>query len=79
MGTNGSTRNSGPGIILYCVDPPAYRLLRAWAALHAYTFRLIVTTPGPTRARNIRYREIVAEAPPDQDILVTTGMRASRH
>lgn len=67
-----------PRIIVYCVEPAAYRLVRAWAERHSYTLRLIVTTPGPARARaNARYREILAEAPAEQDILVTTRMRRS--
>ncbi|MDB5057547.1 MAG: Methionyl-tRNA formyltransferase [Chloroflexi bacterium] len=72
---NGAKRPAGPRIVLYCVEPNAYRLLRAWAERSGFTFRLIVTTPGPARARNVIYRDIIAEAPPDQDILVTTGMR----
>jgi methionyl-tRNA formyltransferase len=75
METVGAGQGSGPRIILYCVAPDAYRLLRAWADRRGYRFRLIVTTPGPARARNPMYREIIAEAPPEQDILVTTGMR----
>jgi methionyl-tRNA formyltransferase len=65
----------GPRIVLYCVSPDAYRLLRDWAARAGYSFRLIVTTPGPARARTTMYREIIAEAPPDQDFLITTRMR----
>lgn len=65
----------GPRIVLYCVDPPAYRLLRAWAERQGYAFLLLVTTPGPPRARSTVYREIIAEAPPGQDILISTGMR----
>lgn len=65
----------GPRIVLYCVDPPAYRLLRAWAERQGYAFVLLVTTPGPPRARSTVYREIVAEAPSGQDILISTGMR----
>jgi methionyl-tRNA formyltransferase len=72
---NGAKQPAGPRIVLYCVEPNAYRLLRAWAERSGFTFRLIVTTPGPARARNVMYRDIIAETPPDQDILVTTGMR----
>ncbi|HWE63972.1 MAG TPA: formyltransferase family protein, partial [Chloroflexota bacterium] len=72
--TNGSHANS-PRIVLYCVAPPAYRLLRDWAARTGYGFRLIVTTPGPRRARTGAYRAIIAEAPAEQDILITTHMR----
>jgi methionyl-tRNA formyltransferase len=68
-------RAAGPRIILYCVAPDAYRLLSAWADRRGFAFTLIVTTPGPTRARNPLYRTIVAEAPASQDILVTTHMR----
>ena len=64
-----------PRIVLYCVDPPAYRLLRVWAERQGYAFVLLVTTPGPPRARSIVYREIIAEAPTGQDILISTGMR----
>ena len=65
----------GPRIVLYCVDPPAYRLLRTWAERQGYAFLLLVTTPGPPRARSTVYREIIAEAPPGQDILISTRMR----
>jgi methionyl-tRNA formyltransferase len=64
-----------PRIVLFCVAPGAYRLLRDWAARAGYSFRLIVTTPGPTRARTTMYREIIAEAPADQDFLITTRFR----
>ncbi len=64
-----------PRIILYCVAPPAYQLLRDWAARTGYDFCLIVTTPGPIRARTGAYRAIINEAPAEQDILITTRMR----
>jgi methionyl-tRNA formyltransferase len=61
--------------VLFCVAPGAYRLLRDWAVGAGYSFRLIVTTPGPSRARTTMYREIIAEAPADQDFLITTRFR----
>ncbi len=69
----GSTEQ--PRIVVYCVEPFAYRLLRTWADGRGYPFALLVTSPGPKRARSTGYREIIAAAPPEQDILVTTDMR----
>lgn len=62
-------------VIFYCVEPGAYHLLRMWAERQAHKVALVVTTPGPARARSGGYREIIAQAPPNQDILVTTGMK----
>ncbi|HVC30818.1 MAG TPA: formyltransferase family protein [Steroidobacteraceae bacterium] len=36
---------------------------------------LVITTPGPAVRRSSVYREIVAVAPPEQDVLVTTRLR----
>jgi methionyl-tRNA formyltransferase len=70
-------RTERPRIVVYCVEPFAYRLLRTWAEGRGYRFALIVTSPGPKRARSVGYREIIAAAPPEQDILVTTDMRGT--
>jgi methionyl-tRNA formyltransferase len=49
-----------------------YDLAMSWAARHGYSFKLVVTSPGPAAVRSTEYQKIVAAAPPDQDILVTT-------
>lgn len=67
--------SGGARLILYCVEPLAYALIRRWAAHAGHHLTLIVTSPGPKRARSTGYRAIIAQAPPEQDILVTTGMR----
>ena len=67
--------SDGARLILYCVNPHAYELVRHWAERAGHHLSLIVTSPGPKRARSTGYRQIIAQAPPEQDLLVTTGMR----
>ena len=73
--TTAAERNSGARVILYCVESAAYQLLSAWAAREHHSVVLVVTTPGRPDHRNTMYRDVVALAPPEQDVLVTTGMR----
>lgn len=74
MDDRSATPTNRPRIVVYTVNPLAYRLLRSWSERHEYEFALVVTSPGPKRARSTGYREIIAESPPQQDILVTTAM-----
>ncbi len=70
-----SAAPDGARLILFCVNPEAYGVVRLWAERAGHRLVLIVTSPGPKRARSTGYRAIIAQAPPAQDILVTTGMR----
>lgn len=65
----------GLKVIAYCVLPPAYQMVRAWAERNGHRLVLVVTTPGPPARRSTGYREIVTASPPEQDILVTTRPR----
>jgi methionyl-tRNA formyltransferase len=65
----------GLRVVLFCVLPPVYGMLREWTARHNHNVRLVVTTPGPSTRRSAGYREIVAMSPPEQDILVSTHPR----
>jgi methionyl-tRNA formyltransferase len=65
----------GLKLVLFSVLGPAYGLLREWAARHQHRIQLVVTTPGPTMRRSTTYRDVVANSPPEQDILITTRMK----
>lgn len=54
---------------------PAYQLVANWVQRHGHRLLLVVTTPGPTTRRTEGYQAIVAAAPPDQEVLVTTRMK----
>lgn len=64
-----------PRIAAFHVEPDAYRLVRDWAAERGYDIVLLVTTPGPKPRTYLGYQEIVASAPANQDILVTTRFK----
>ncbi len=66
---------TGLRVITFNVLPVAYDLVARWAARHGHRIVLIVTTPGPPARRSTSYRGIVAQAPPETDILVTTRPR----
>ena len=67
---------TGARVVALVVEPIAYRVVAEWAARHGHRLALIVTTPGPPRARGARdYLDLVEGLPPGQDILVTTRMR----
>lgn len=55
--------------------PPAFQMVQQWAAQAGHTIVLTVTTPGPPSRRSESYKQIVASAPPERDILVTTRLR----
>ena len=52
-----------------------FQIVQRWAAQAGHTVVLAVTTPGPTTRRTTSYKEILATASPDLDILVTTRLR----
>ena len=62
-------------VVTFNVLPVAYKNVARWAALHGHRIVLIVTTPGPPARRSTSYRDVVAQAPPETDILVTTRPR----
>lgn len=66
---------TGLRVITFNVLPVAYELVARWAARHDHRIVLVVTTPGPPARRSISYRGVVALAPPETDILVTTRPR----
>jgi methionyl-tRNA formyltransferase len=55
--------------------PPLFHLVQQWAAQAGHTIVLTVTTPGPRSRRSEGYKQIVASAPPDREVLVTTRLR----
>lgn len=63
-----------PRIITCNVEPAAYELVAAWAERRGYHIVLMVTTPGPAPRTYTGHQEIVASAPHNQDILVTTKL-----
>lgn len=71
--TSGS--RTGLRIVAFHNRLPAYRVAAAWAERAGHTLALVVTTPGPTTRRTALYRDILATAPPGQDVLVTTRLR----
>lgn len=62
-------------IVAFNVLPLAYQLIARWAQGQGHTLALVVTTPGPPTYRTPSYRDLVAQAPPEQDVLVTTRPR----
>jgi methionyl-tRNA formyltransferase len=62
----------GLRVVAFSVLPPAYGIIREWAARNEHRLTLLVTTPGPTARRSTTYRDVIAMAPPEQEILVTT-------
>lgn len=67
--------NTGLRIVAFHNLQPAYRIAAAWAERMGHTLSLVVTTPGPSTRRTTLYRNILATAPPEQDVLVTTRLR----
>ena len=67
---------NGLRVVTFNVFPAAYELVAAWASRHGHRLVLLVTSPGPQGARyGVGHRELIAAAPPEQDILVTIRMR----
>jgi len=66
---------TGLRIVAFHNLQPAYRIAAAWAERMGHTLSLVVTTPGPSTRRTTIYRNILATAPPVQDVLVTTRLR----
>lgn len=62
-------------IVTFNVLPIAYSVVTRWAAQAGHKIVLVVTTPGPSTRRTPTYRNIVNNAPPEVDILVTTRLR----
>jgi methionyl-tRNA formyltransferase len=62
-------------IVTFNNFPPAFQMTRQWLAQAGHQQILTVTTPGPTTRRSEGYKEIVASAPPELDVLVTTRLR----
>jgi methionyl-tRNA formyltransferase len=66
----------GLKIVSFNVRPAfGYGMVAAWAQRHGHTIALLVTTPGPPTRRSDSYREVVAMAPPEQEIVITTRPR----
>ena len=70
-----SDQPRGLRVVTFNVLPVAYESVARWAARHGHRIVLIVTTPGPPARRSTSYRGVVAQAPPETDILVTTRPR----
>ena len=66
---------TGLRIVTFNVLPPAYLMIARWAEQTGNKLVLVVTTPGPPTRRMPMYTGVVAGAPPEQDILVTTRLR----
>ncbi len=71
-----SATGDGARIVALVVEPIAYRVVADWAARGGHRLVLLVTTPGPARARADRdYLDVIGGLPPGQDVLVTSRMR----
>lgn len=68
-------RASGLRVVAFSVLPMAYSLIRSWAEAHGHEIVLLVTSPGPLSDRSEAYHRIISQAPPGQEILVTTRPR----
>ncbi len=66
---------TGLRVVTFNVLPVAYDLVARWAERHGHRIVLVVTTPGPPARRSTSYRGVVANVPPETDILVTTRPR----
>lgn len=77
MGPAGRGRGGGGPlrIVAFNVEPAAFRLVTGWARGRGHAVPLVVTTPGPPPRTYLGHRQIVAEAPPGQDVLVTTKLK----
>ena len=62
-------------IVTFNFLPLAYDLVTGWIRQNGHKHILAVTTPGPTTRPTPSYQGIVAKAPRDVDILVTTRLR----
>ena len=62
-------------IVTFNVLPFAFDIVTRWAAQAGHRLVLTVTTPGPTSRRGKSYQQIVTNAPPELDVLVTTRLR----
>lgn len=62
-------------VVALNVEPAAYRLVADWAAAEGHDLVLLLTTPGPPPRTYHGYRQIVAAAPPEQDVFVTTRLK----
>lgn len=72
MDTAVSRPAQGLRIVAFNVRAIAYAMTRAWAERHGHRLVLLVTTPGPPARRSTMYRETIAAAPPEQEIVITT-------
>lgn len=62
-------------IVTFNSMPFAYQGLAGWIRHHGHHHVAVVTSPGPAARRSDAYREIVAAAPHDQDVVVTTRVK----
>ena len=62
-------------IVTFNVMPFAYRVVSMWAQRHNHQLVSLITTPGPSTRRNTSYREIIAQIPPTQEVLITTRVK----
>lgn len=70
-----STPTSPLRIVTFNVLPFAFEIVTRWAAQAGHHLVLTVTSPGPASRRGKSYQQLVANAPPDLEILVTTRLR----
>jgi methionyl-tRNA formyltransferase len=73
--TSESDRPSQLRIVTFNNLPGPFRITQGWAAQAGHKVVLAVTTPGPAARRSESYREILAAAPTELDLLVTTRIR----
>jgi len=62
-------------IVAFNVMPFAYRVVSMWAQRHNHQLVSLITTPGPATRRNTSYRDIIAQLPPNQEVLITTRVK----
>jgi methionyl-tRNA formyltransferase len=62
-------------IVTFNVLPFAYRVVSMWAQRHNHQLVSLITTPGPATRRNTSYRDIIAQLPPNQEVLITTRVK----
>lgn len=62
-------------IVAFSMHPVCYEPIFKWVQDKGHKLVLLVTTPGPKSRPNTNYKDVIAIAPRDLDILVTTRLR----
>ncbi len=62
-------------IVTFNVLPIAFGVTAQWVKQNGHQIVLLVTTPGPSTRRSPVYRQVINNAAPEIDILVTTRLR----